>query len=540
MRGKKRVNKKPDQRRAEKRNYDREEMPNYRKRNEDRLSPLNDFSWYNQNPQLTQAAASVPFPYRPGMQLPLSGLVSGTPTGIVANPKIPGTMVLNWAPSIGRAQGPTDPINITGKEIYARVRAAFSGSLDADAPDFIIYLLALDSIFSYIGHLKRLFRIVSTYSPQNYIVPESLVEALTPLDYENLAQGKMKLYQYINELVGMTHKFKCPAVFDLFNRHYWMNDNVYTDDSMANSQFYCFRQQYYLKFKVGANGAGSLTYYEMSINNLTSLIENTSMDYMDALYLFGRSMIDALAESDDGYLISGYLTRAYDGFPEFSVDNIEWNETFTPVYVPEVLSQIENSITSGFGPSDITQDPTTNSVLHLPVGSGRAVTLDGGIYTAQPALSIRSEAPSVQEVVEASRLAAYCELKDSKYYIHCGTEIPIQWVVVDQFRTGTTSNDSPILTQMSLNPVVTMDLSTLPTAQSTLNGWFQAICSYAWRSHFDWCPRTYLYIKGGTGADRYNVLTLWDIHNVTVFSADTLDNIHRMCLFSEFNSFNQK
>lgn len=180
----------------------------------DALHPFNAFSWYNKNPHLVEAAASIPFPYRPGMTMKIDGSVD-------ADLYIPGVMSLQWAPTIGQSSLPTDPASIAAKEMYGKVREAFSGSIDADAPDFPIYLCALDSIDAYIGALKRLFRIVNAYTPENYAIPDLLLAALgcTPNTIADMRANRMKMYQYINELVGMTHKFRCPAVYTLsFNQ----------------------------------------------------------------------------------------------------------------------------------------------------------------------------------------------------------------------------------------------------------------------------------------------------------------------------------
>lgn len=361
-----------------------------------RLSPLNDFSWYNNNPLLTEAASRIPFPYRPGMDVVMS--VSGR------NPqyKIPGVFRIKWLPSISQSSEATDPASIAAKEVYAKVREAFSGSIDADPPDFVIYFLALDSIFSYIATLKRIYRILTTYTPQNYEIPDRLLAALdVPTELaENLRKNKAQLWQYINELVGMTRKFRCPHVFDIFNRHYWMNDNVYMDAPTANSQMYVFTQSDYYVFGLlntpdGVPAGGLITTPNPFSKTAT----------VDTLFEYGVTMINALAGSDDAYTISGYLMRAYEGSDVFTVDEIQNDETFEPVYVPEVLAQIENATNiSGFSvwvntSNNISQDPKTNALICNP----KVTPLSGVTGVVSPSISIRSDMPTVEEVVEATR-----------------------------------------------------------------------------------------------------------------------------------------
>lgn len=480
-----------------------------------RLTGLNDMSWYNRNPLLTQAAASLPFPYRPGMEISVkSGWTSY---------EIPGVMGINWLPTIGQASKPTDPAAIAGKEVYAQVRNAFSGSLDADAPDFMIYFMALDSIFSYIGALKRVFRIINTYTYMNYDVPDVVLRSMgfTPAMIGVLKSDRMSLFQAINELIGMTHKFRCPAVFDIFNRHYWMNDNVYTDAESANSQMYVFVQQDYYQFALKDTPAkvqaGGLTMVGSPFESATTIA---------ALYEFGRGLINALAASDDAYTISGYLTRAYDGTPVFSVDEITLTEAFAPVYVPEVLAQIENAtqVIIGNGiftiqTNDVSQDPATNSLICNPKVANSTSILLG----MNPMLSVRSDTPTLTDVVEATRLKTYTAADGT---IYSGSEIVTGYQVFLQ----ETMNDGgwayPQYVQLDMTKATAANLYTL--------------VNLARVTQFDWSPLGVVaYQENGASGD-VSVMLNGDIHNVTVFQAEQLHELHKVCLYSEFNSFSMR
>lgn len=217
-----------------------------------RLSSLNDMSWYSHYPELLEATARVPFPNRPGMEVPL-GKVNLT-IGNVSNPsvsyQVPGVASMFWVPAFAKSEKATDPMSIAAREIYSKVRSKFSSSLDADAPDFIMYLGALDSIFAYIGALKRIYRVLDVYTPNNYILPDGLLQGMnfSPETVNELRIHKADFNFAINQLVRMSRKFHLPATMDLFNRHYWMNDNVYTDAPDINSQFYVFVQAGFYKF----------------------------------------------------------------------------------------------------------------------------------------------------------------------------------------------------------------------------------------------------------------------------------------------------
>lgn len=97
------------------------------------------------NPQLVKDVASLSF------RTPL-----GSPSGLPSrsNPvgrdrrSIPGIMNLYFVPTIGSSTaGESSAINIAAKNIYSFVRHENSGRINYDAPDLMLYLLALDSAF---------------------------------------------------------------------------------------------------------------------------------------------------------------------------------------------------------------------------------------------------------------------------------------------------------------------------------------------------------------------------------------------------------
>lgn len=510
------------------------------------VDPINDFSWYNKYPELLTAAGSLPFPIRPGMAVSVMDN-SGTS---VAQQRIPGVAAIYWAPSIGKAQDATDPANILGREYYGAVRDSFSGKLYADAPDFVIYNVCLDSVFSYIAYLKRIYRITMAYTPMNFAIPEELVAAMNIAGsaLENLKvlqQNRVKLWQYINELIHMTSKLKCPAVMDYFNRHYWMNDNVYTDTGSINSQMYVFVQEGWFKYtmlntpdSVLAGGAAMVQPSFMTTSQGSNLVES--------MYNFGLDLINALAESEDAYTISGYLQRAFEGVPNFVVEPLGQDEQLTPAYEPEVLAQIENTrilpLTPGFAVSsanfNISQDPNANVVLHNPkitvaTSSDAGYTALSQGYIPAPLLNIRSDVPTLQEIVVASRMHAipnnFTITENSvTYEIECGTEIPFSMTLFSKTPTGS-------LFSLVVNSIVDLSDIGVQAISPVQVGWLRAMVL---SSAFDWFPITAFTLSGKN--PNAGLATMWfgDLHNANNFSIDELANLHKICIYSELNAFN--
>lgn len=493
-------------------------------------------SWYSRNPALLAAAASVSFPYRPGMFVDWA---NPSKEGFnVMRQAIPGIAVLEWVPTFGRSQNATDPASVVGKEMFAKVREKFSGSIDADAPDFVIYVGALDSIFSYIASLKRIYRILGAYTSENHYLPDAMMRALgfSEKAILNLMQHRIQLYEIINELVFMTRKFNVPAVFDYINRHYWLNDNVYMDADSINSQFYMFccmgYYQYTLLNTPDNVQAGGLSMVYPTYPNT---------DVVEYLFTFGRNLINALAGSDDAYIISGYLMRAYEGTPVFTVDELPQEDKLIPHYDPEVLMQIENAVpvpyewfgtSSGSFANDVTQDPKTNAVLCDPTISVNVPSYATGFtFNESPYLSIRSDAPSAADVTIATRLkmGILSETLDGTKWtgvINCASEVLIE---IDFWNYRRQDNGTVYLSNFKL--VGRNVLTSTPSSLALVGPGICAIQSY------DWHPIIPLYISPNTDSGTIYAMLMGDVHNLTLLPESELQQINRVCLYSEFNSY---
>lgn len=512
-------------------------------------SSLNDISWYSRNPALLAASAAFPYPYRPGMELPL---VDWNTTKSHRNTTIPGVLALEWFPSIGNSSTSIDPASVTGKEFYGRVRAAFSGSLDADAPDFVVYAVALDSIFAYIGWLKRVYRTISTYTPENYLLPQGLMSGygIGAQDTEFLRKHKVRLWQGINELILQSRKFRCPAVMDYFNRHYWMSDNVYADAPSARAQLYIFNLTgvYRLTMQQEVSSKEPVMGLALSLIPRTSV---SGVDFVDQLINFGMDLISAMDAWDDGYLISGYLTRAFDGVPSFTVAELLQDELITAQYVPEVLSQIENArvvLPPEFSslPTDVstqvivTQNVKTNAVvsnINLKYSNVQAANLkyinamnalmNGSI---RPMINLHSDAPTIAESVIATRLQAYTEYVTTASSLQCnitaGTEVPVVWRFVNYMADIDAYNVQNLWNLIPYG-IDSADTTATPVYLTQMLAFFQL-------EQFDWHPIAYVLCNIFSNVES---AACGDLYNPTVISQTDLANLHRICLFSEFNSF---
>lgn len=481
----------------------------------------NLFQWYNHNPLLTQAAASIPFPYKPGMQFQIGSDFKTTSGSIVKGYyNIPGVLCFSTALMVGYSDSVTSPISLIAKELYGKVREKFSGTLSVDAPDLAMYMLAMDSIFAEIAAMKRVYRLINTYTPYNYTVPTAVIRAATKsptLDMVELEQNKVLLWQYINELIGMCKKFFVPRGMDLFDRHIWLFDNVFTDANTPNSQFYLFELDRAYKFALDPEGIGMLASAAVPSNF------SSSKPFAQTMYEDVRGRIEALANSEDAYTISGYFMRAYEDRGNYDIPYLDQNEVFTPFYNELVLSQIENArVYSNVSQYNITQDPSSNALICKPKVSINMTNTGNGFINLDPIINIHSDNPSLEDIVEATRFSG-CIMDESfvtptlSGNLHCGTEI-----INNLFYYG---NFDYYQIPSAFYFDTTIAMTSVP---------FDALHGYLTLSAFDWHP-IIPYAMKSTTQTVYGLIG--DIHNATVVGVEQMANINKVCLLSEFSAF---
>lgn len=515
-----------------------------------REAASNDVSWYSRNPQLLVAAGQIPYPYRPGMLMPYWEADPAPTTATKQSYAIPGIMSLSWVPSFGNSNSTTDPISVVGKEIYARVRAAYSGQLDADAPDYVVYIGALDGVFTYLAWLKRVYRTVSLYTPENYLFPDQMLAAYGFTNArvrQQLTTQKTLLWQLINELILMSRKYRCPAVMDLFNRHYWMSDNVYSDAPSPRAQLYVYNPGAVFKVTEVPVSGGTDMVQGLRLTAIPHTAAANST-IVETLYNYGLGLIQALDAWDDAYTISGYLMRAYDGVPSFTVAELEQNEMLTSAYEPEVLAQIENfrsveaygvsgsnTLTALIDSMVVTQRLSDNAVVcnasYTLSNYAQKVLVDQNV-AVKDLINVHTDAPTVADTVIATRMHAVTRFSMSgttlNAVIEAGTEIPYGMAVHTYSFT-----DVKVASDVSMPQYI---FANYPTTGSGDFGMYSSgdVVLALQLDQFDWHP--FVYVFSGNALNIRSGI-VGDIYNVTKVAKDVLENIHKVCLYSEFNSF---
>lgn len=320
----------------------------------------NDPSWYISNESLLKAGASFPYGYPVGAPAYLDNDIYSHAGKLV----ISGICVVDLLPTIGVSRNASSPVNVAARKLYSYIRHANSGASNYDAPDLMMYMMAMDSMYSWYWNGVRAYGTVNLYNKQNRYVPDALIHALgfDPDDlrrnYAQLRYGLIALAMKINNLV-------VPNTMTIFDRHRWCFSHLWADGTAPKSQLYAFRPKGYYVFAKDTNGAGMLKWH--GVNYATEGSQDTKpmkvSDYLDIMY----AMVDPVITNydEDFGIMSGDIMKAYDASQLYTLPAIAEDYSVMPEYDETVLSQFQNATLTGLPlveSMDITQIVNPDSI----------------------------------------------------------------------------------------------------------------------------------------------------------------------------------
>jgi len=354
----------------------------------------NDASWYLADPRSANEAGKLNFFDALGKVVDLTSGHQVAGTDAIKSTSIPGILALECAPTIGKSTSEQSAANIAANRIYSFLRYANSGALTYDAPDVMMYLLAMDQIFACYGWLYRAYATMNTFSGLNRYTPKGLMLA-NHLDYEdfkaNMANFKFALLQWEKKINSMF----TPMVFTLLVRHFWMYTNYYADSESAKAQIYAYVPKSFWQYSAKSSTTGtSLTPVTLASNKYYTFGEIKSI--MD-------NMLEAVWTDQDCLTMSGHLMRAYGTDARAVVPPIADDAVIMPVYSPEVLSQIENAT--------CLVDISENSVTQVQSGDNSpyinfnpTFRVNSPAYSYKKILNMHLDEITTADVMVASRM----------------------------------------------------------------------------------------------------------------------------------------
>ena len=302
----------------------------------------NDPNWYALNPQLLKDAASFPYAWPLGNKLDVGSFGPKLNAG-----SLPGIMVMNWVPTIGYSSDGTSPVNVASINTYTKVRHDNSGHANYDHADYMMYLLAMDSVYAFHSWMRRVYGCMLTYSNTNRYYPRALVKAMG-VDFDNLQGNLADFRQYINTYAVKASALAVPAKMSFMTKHYWMSEGIYFDSNQDKPQTYLFNPVGFYQFQLSS---GDTPHGTLELKNMFTQSSDDSAGVgcrskawtLADFIAYGDSLLAPIISDEDFGIMSGDTLKSFGIGGCYTLPITEETYTVVPSYSSEVLDQIQNA-----------------------------------------------------------------------------------------------------------------------------------------------------------------------------------------------------
>lgn len=376
----------------------------------------NDWRWYAQNEQLLKDVASYAFGYPLGAKFKTIEPSPSAPELTVPSQNanscaLPGVLSVRLVPTVGYSDNPNSPINMCARNLYTFIRAANSGAKNYDSTDLMLYLIAMDSAYSFLAWMKRLYGVISVTNVENRYYPWAVTHACGGL-YSDLRMHLADFRAYINMFALRLASLCIPSHMSYMRRHQWIYEGIFLDDTIGKSQTYCFTPEGFHVFDLDSTHAGYCKFMSFDAFGMDGSY--------DAIVRYGSAILNPIlngAGEEDFNLIAGDILKAYGESGVYRAEMISETYTVLPTTESTALEQIQNARTMPIRVGnadldkvfDITQDSTKNYLVATPKveeawgesGGYRAIS---SIYRGNYLLNTYATNPGPEQAIENSRL----------------------------------------------------------------------------------------------------------------------------------------
>lgn len=365
----------------------------------------NSPEWYANDPALLRDAASIPFSWAVGTPINLHIPVFNGTT-VQQEFAVPGICCLKTLPSLGWSDQPTDPINVAMFQFYSDVRYANSGHVNYDAPDLMLYIMAMSQVYGYINFLQRAYGTATLYAQKNRYLPDALLRAMN-INPEDVKANLANFRYAINLLINKAASFYVPAVMPIFKRHASLYQNIYVEGVSIKDQLYLYSPIGFWKYTLNDTDSSGMLEFQPLPDNAT----------VDQLITYGTDMMSRLTMSEDINIMSGDILKAFGDSGMVKLQSLPTEYPILPLFDAAVLEQMKNATAVGvYGDWNVTQDPTHGFLVFKPTSH---LTISGELNYASRAgtkittclaedriMTTQNLDPSPEIVMENTRLMA--------------------------------------------------------------------------------------------------------------------------------------
>lgn len=484
----------------------------------------NDVKWYTKYTQFAEDASKLPFATPVGNLMPQEFHGSSATTPFSFKYAAPGIMRIVFSPSIGVSKDYTSPLNRSSINFYARLRSTQKAFGDYDHQDLTMMILAVDSLIMFHSLARRIYGLLTDMTPTNRFYPRALIAA-SGVQFTDVQKTIQDFRAWINEFGLLIEQYALPDNIELFKRHSWMCEGLYTDAQGAKAQTYMFVPRGFWKFD-GKTATGSALAFVPYVLPGDTTPTSYTIDQFEAI---GNELINAISNNADFATIAGDL-YAYYGGQIMHLPYVEEKYQILPSYNTTVLSQIENAVLCGDWASDYTPTITQSNevgegaILFQPI-----VQQNMDIFPMSLKMNMHIDSPTPNDVMEATRLMVAfsdTDLETGHRAIEiCASEI---CHFADIFAVNPATNG---IRSRRVDGIM-MVIETENVTDAVLSNWFGDVL---YTINFDWAPRLEVYVRDVKTQYGSYCGSTWDNDNATQLLKWQLDSIHAAALYSLFN-----
>lgn len=486
----------------------------------------NDPSWYTVSDQLIRDVASLSFNTPLGREISINNECIGTfAAGTKIGLKQPGIMSIYTAPSCGYSIDSSSAINLAAKNFYTFIRHANSGHSNYDSPDLMIYLLAMDSLYSWYAWMTRIYGLARVFSQTNRYLGDAMLNAMGCS--ANIRKDLAGFRSFLNQFALKLSSFCVPKSMSLYSRHTWMYANVFKDENIDKSQFYAYVPAVLWQYRE-LEGAGRLHPIPVVCDQVPrrGISPRASLEYQDIVNI-SASLLNPIVDSEDMNIMSGDILKAYGDENVWKLALIPEDYTVFPMYSEEVLMQIHNTNFAGVATVGYTQD-SLEDIDVLDVYQDTTIATGGRIYFTpafflnpylgyEKILDINKQEVTPEDVIVASRNMLWGDTSTTdsgnarSELDVCGSEICLNLTI-------TYINEAGVVNLMGAANNTSVD--------GTVSEMFRRLCSM-----FNMAP--FLPDFGTAGSPGVNGMT-GELTNFTIVNSKDIKRMHETALLSMF------
>lgn len=318
---------------------------NKESKDEYRESATNDPAWYAQTPELMRLSASIPFSNAAGVPFSLNTTATGTDTYQNSNLVIPGLLTLEVIPCPHVTPYANDPLNVAANAMLSFVVHANSRNLSYNAPDLMIYNIAMGNVYAYINFMMRVYGTAQIFSTFNRNLPRMLTVA-QGVNYDDLMAHLADFRYGINLLINKAASFSAPADMPYFKRLAFMFSGIYSEGETIKDQLYMYTPAGFMQYsETASTTGGSLTF-----SRWDTLTQHT----VDQMLSFGNNLLNAIITSEDMNVMSGDILKAYGQEGLLKLATMPEVYTVLPTTDLAVLEQMQNANYLGLNSNQLT------------------------------------------------------------------------------------------------------------------------------------------------------------------------------------------